>query len=620
MRKPEGKRVSGINSVASGLLHHSASSDGLSLEERRQMVHEIAQCLKDAPTVLKSFKKKELEELIYAESKERKIYGYTKPKMIEYLLKLVSKNKETANELPPVSPVQDEKRLNKQQKNRYLSQLPVESNNSQGEPVRTDQELVLCPNLACRASLDADDMFCKRCSCCICHQYDENKDPSLWLTCDNNSPEKDEPCGISCHLKCALEQKPRGALKKDSSGDPDDIFCCNSCRKPYGVMRTWRKQLVAATEARRVDVLSQRLSLSYKILVGSHKFERLRKIVKSAMTALANEVGPLHQASATMDRRIVNRLSCGAEVQKLCASAIEAFDSMVVGQNFNQIDKQESPECKVHFEASSPTKVAIILEYEDHMFKDLLGCRIWHRKSRMNYPAKPTYDVPGPVNRFELCDLDPSTEYFCKVSFFNKNGALGVWEANWKTLELPVDHVAVRENANALNPHAQTRTESMSSSDSKVALSDDLSKEPSFDDSRNKHEQSPTLPIPEKHVSLASPTSNAPSTPCKSDGTQGVPHLGIQRQLKETDYEYAVRVIRKLEHEGHLGSDFRVKFLTWFSLKATLQEKRVVSVFIDTFSNDPDSLAGQLLHTFKDEICNEQKLACPPRFCSRLWH
>ena len=29
-----------------------------------------------------------------------------------------------------------------------------------------------------------------------------------------------------------------------------------------------------------------------------------------------------------MARGLVNRLSCGAEVQKLCSSAIEAFDSM----------------------------------------------------------------------------------------------------------------------------------------------------------------------------------------------------------------------------------------------------------------------------------------------------
>lgn len=106
--------------------------------------------------------------------------------------------------------------------------------------------------------------------------------------------------------------------------------------------RTWRKQLVVATEARRVDILCLRLSLSYKILAGSNKYKELLKIVESAVTALENEVGPLDQASATLDRCIVNRLSCGIEVQKLCASALEAFDSMMASQCFDHVN-EESP-------------------------------------------------------------------------------------------------------------------------------------------------------------------------------------------------------------------------------------------------------------------------------------
>lgn len=236
----------------------------------------------------------------------------------------------------------------------------------------------------------------------------------------------------------------------------------------------------------------------------------------------------------------------------------------------------------------------------------------------MSYPKDPTCTASGPAKRFELYDLDPSTQYFCKVSFFSKTRTLGAVEANWITPAQLVEKQAARDNSNAHN--AQMRTESMNSSDSKVALSDDLSKELSFTDSGNRSDGSPTLPSPKQHVSLASPTSNAPSTPCKSDETKGVPHQISKRQLTETDYEYALRVIRKLEHQGHLESDFRVKFLTWFSLKARVQEKRVVSVFIDTFVDDPPSLAGQLLDTFKDEICSEKKLASSHRFCSGLWH
>ena len=49
------------------------------------------QCSEEAPEMLSSFSRKELLEMICAElGEERKYRGYTKPKMIERLLKLVS--------------------------------------------------------------------------------------------------------------------------------------------------------------------------------------------------------------------------------------------------------------------------------------------------------------------------------------------------------------------------------------------------------------------------------------------------------------------------------------------------------------------------------------------------
>lgn len=222
-----------------GFVHHSEKSSRLSLEEKRQLVHEIAQCLEDAPAVLNSFTRKELLEMIRAEIGEvRKCSGFTKPKMIEYLLELVIKknNKETIKQLAPSSPSQDEDKFNKQQKNKYLSQLPIESYHSHGKIMREDQKLLICGNPACRAALNTDDVFCKRCSCCICHQYDENKDPSLWLTCNYDSLEEGELCGVSCHLKCALQHEFCGMMKKCSSANLDGYFCCVSCRKLNGVM------------------------------------------------------------------------------------------------------------------------------------------------------------------------------------------------------------------------------------------------------------------------------------------------------------------------------------------------------------------------------------------------
>lgn len=78
-----------------------------------------------------------------------------------------------------------------------LNRAPLEDNE---EHMKT----LLCQNIACRATITSEDGFCKRCSCCICHCYDDNKDPSLWLTCDNDM------CVLSCHLECASKHERAG--------------------------------------------------------------------------------------------------------------------------------------------------------------------------------------------------------------------------------------------------------------------------------------------------------------------------------------------------------------------------------------------------------------------------
>ncbi|PKA51629.1 VIN3-like protein 1 [Apostasia shenzhenica] len=85
----------------------------------------------------------------------------------------------------------------------------------------------------------------------------------------------------------------------------------------------------------------------------------------------------------------------------------------------------------------------------------------------------------------------------------------------------------------------------------------------------------------------------------------------------DDNYEYCVKVIRWLECLGHIEKDFRLKFLTWFSLWSTEQERRVVFTFIRTLIEEPRSLAGQMLDLFS-EIVNCKR----PRngFCSKLWH
>lgn len=85
----------------------------------------------------------------------------------------------------------------------------------------------------------------------------------------------------------------------------------------------------------------------------------------------------------------------------------------------------------------------------------------------------------------------------------------------------------------------------------------------------------------------------------------------------DENFECCVKIIRWLECEGHINKDFRLKLLTWFSLRSTEQERRVVNTFIQTLIDDPSSLAGQLIDSFSDIISSKR-----PRngFCSRLWH
>lgn len=84
-----------------------------------------------------------------------------------------------------------------------------------------------------------------------------------------------------------------------------------------------------AKETRRVDILCYRVSLSQKLLNGTKKYQKLYEIVEEAVKKLEAEVGPLTGLPVKTARGIVNRLSSGPEVQRLCALALESFDSML---------------------------------------------------------------------------------------------------------------------------------------------------------------------------------------------------------------------------------------------------------------------------------------------------
>lgn len=104
--------------------------------------------------------------------------------------------------------------------------------------------------------------------------------------------------------------------------------------------------MLVAKETRRVDELCLRISLGHKILLGTELFKEVQKTVETALQILTNEVGPLNLLCTKMARGIVNRLTCGAKVQKLCASAVEALDSMFVIDTCPSDIVKKEPACK----------------------------------------------------------------------------------------------------------------------------------------------------------------------------------------------------------------------------------------------------------------------------------
>ncbi|KAL3566704.1 hypothetical protein D5086_032119 [Populus alba] len=88
----------------------------------------------------------------------------------------------------------------------------------------------------------------------------------------------------------------------------------------------------------------------------------------------------------------------------------------------------------------------------------------------------------------------------------------------------------------------------------------------------------------------------------------------------DRDFEYYVKIIRWLECEGHIEKNFRQKFLTWYGLRATAQDVRVVKTFVDTFIEDPASLAEQIVDTFSECISSSRSSVVPSGFCMKLWH
>ncbi|KAF9617261.1 hypothetical protein IFM89_035205 [Coptis chinensis] len=591
----------------------------------------------------------------------------------------------------------------------------------------------ICKNSACRATLTLDDIFCRRCSCCICHMFDDNKDPSLWLVCSRESGEVDS-CGLSCHLECALQRQKVGVVDLGQLMQLDGSYCCASCGKVSGILGCWKKQLLVAKDARRVDVLCYRISLCYRLLDGTSRFNDLHEIVADAKAKLETEVGPVNGVSAKMARGIVSRLSVAGDVQKLCALAIAKADAWLstISDAANPLDSLPAA-CRFQFEELTSSSLVIVLRDILSASSEVIkGYKLWYCKSRDEPDQKePICVFPSAQRRILISNLQPCTEYTFRIVSYTESGDLGHSEAKCFTKSVEIIHkisdltepldckmekpslvgssstkrepkfteavgssgfrvrdlgkilriawaqeegcfdrfcsadgeeeccgrnssvepetafedkrpyaannfdlnVASVPDLNAeVIPMEYSRDDIECSSEQFVEADDDVVSHGNENNGRvrsNGSNDSQTwlvrpireLPAVESRTGLCRKrmsSTNEDTYDCDSVLMDASPlNRSSGSGRLDGSYEYCVKIIRWLECEGHIEQEFRMKFLTWFSLRSTEQERMVVITYIQTLIDDPVSLAGQLVDSFLDIISGKRQRN---GFCSKLWH
>ncbi|XP_076909205.1 VIN3-like protein 3 [Bidens hawaiensis] len=183
----------------------------------------------------------------------------------------------------------------------------------------------ICPNAACSAVLSVFDPFCRRCSCCICEKHDTEKDPTLWLECSPNSPIRS--CGLSCHIKCALETKKVGVANICQMMRLDGAYWCFHCGHISGILGCLKRLLTLPKDPLCVSTLCERIELSFKLLNGTTKFQDLLGTVEEAKIKLEGELGPPDGLCSQMEPRHVSH-TVGAEVLELCTAAVKKVDEL----------------------------------------------------------------------------------------------------------------------------------------------------------------------------------------------------------------------------------------------------------------------------------------------------
>ncbi|KAF8091702.1 hypothetical protein N665_0438s0031 [Sinapis alba] len=668
-----------MDSSLDGAAGDSSKSSGMSVEEKIHLVYELSKQPHLATEVLQAWSRKDILQILCAEmGKERKYTGLTKVKLIETLLKIISKKNSGEHDGnkrggPDSLHLQRNSKRPRKVDNPTRYVVPTINNASV-----SCNNAIYCNNLACRAMLRQEDSFCRRCSCCICRKYDDNKDPSLWLTCSSDPPFEGDSCGFSCHLECAFKSEKSG-LAKDKEPEGCCCFYCVSCGKPNSLLECWKKQLTIAKETRRVDVLCYRLLLVQKLIKGSAKFTNVCEVLDEAVKSLEADVGPLSGLPMKMGRGIVNRLQSGPDVQKLCSSALESLEPLETpppevaalpsprSSNEVSADTATTVPTKIRFEDVNATSLTVILASNEVTSPaNIVHYSIWHRKvTEKEYQEKSTCTLFTPNARFVVSGLAPASEYCFKVVSFSGTREVGVDEinvltrgpeevversesplTNCSTLSSNPSSVEAESNNGYIAPQNLSQTDKK---DSRTTESDIVQTQKNVEGSVLLDEEeavpdTPVLVTTATNLVSNRNTSDAslPITPFRSDQTKN--HQARNgKSVKdngnnngdhhsanggsESGFKHCVNVVRQLESLGHIEKEFRQKFLTWYGLRATPQEIRVVKIFTDTFNDDPVDLAEQLVHTFNDHVLSKRSAVdggasavVKSGFCMKLWH
>ncbi|KAI3827624.1 hypothetical protein L1987_01704 [Smallanthus sonchifolius] len=160
----------------------------LSMEEKRELVYEVSEWSHGSPELLQSWSRQEILQILCAEmGKERKYTGLTKLKIIEQLLKIVSKKRS-----------QDDIMMN-------LESSETDHQRSVKRHRKFDHH--------------------NRVNGLMDHNHID--------LADNNTefypPFHGNSCGTSCHLECAIKHEKSGIPKDGKNRGLDGSFYCVSC-------------------------------------------------------------------------------------------------------------------------------------------------------------------------------------------------------------------------------------------------------------------------------------------------------------------------------------------------------------------------------------------------------